>query len=333
MAKRDFYEILGVPKNASEEDIKKAYRKLAMKHHPDRNQGDTAKVAEEKFKEAKEAYEMLSDGQKRTAYDQFGHAGVDPNMGGRGGPGGEGFGGFAEAFGDIFGDIFGVNTAATGPYLNSYDALKVLFNWWNSTGGPNRKPRQNPTIPGVNTAVDPDVQPAVTKEYTLGIAHQLGAKGAVRVDYVYRKFGEIYGNFLDMSTGVVTDPRSGQQYNLTVVNNTDSVERSYQGIERPGPLSGREEPPGGRQLHALAHPRQHRGRERRPASRPSPTRTTTLSTGQPAGTTRTAISTQTSATGSASGGRMSCRCRRSWAGSNSGSRSGTSRGDRTTCPC
>jgi molecular chaperone DnaJ len=109
MAKRDYYDILGVPKNASEEDIKKAYRKLAMKYHPDRNQGeDTAsKKAEEKFKEAKEAYEMLSDAQKRAAYDQFGHAGVDPNMaGGRGGPGPEGFGGFAEAFGDIFGDIF-----------------------------------------------------------------------------------------------------------------------------------------------------------------------------------------------------------------------------------
>src|SRR5258706_2985513 len=111
MAKRDYYETLGVPKNASEEDIKKAYRKLAMKHHPDRNQGDDAKKAEEKFKEAKEAYEMLSDEQKRAAYDQYGHAGVDPNMGGGGfrpgGPGAEGFGGFAEAFGDIFGDIFG----------------------------------------------------------------------------------------------------------------------------------------------------------------------------------------------------------------------------------
>ena len=109
MAKRDYYEILGVAKNASDEDIKKAYRKLAMKHHPDRNQGDDAKKAEEKFKEAKEAYEMLSDPKKRAAYDQYGHAGVDPNMGGaggfRGGP--EGFGGFAEAFGDIFGDIFG----------------------------------------------------------------------------------------------------------------------------------------------------------------------------------------------------------------------------------
>jgi molecular chaperone DnaJ len=103
--KRDYYETLGVPKNASEEEIKKAYRKMAMKHHPDRNQDDNAKAAEAKFKEAKEAYEMLSDSQKRAAYDQHGFAGVDPNM--RGGAGGEGFGGFAEAFGDIFGDVFG----------------------------------------------------------------------------------------------------------------------------------------------------------------------------------------------------------------------------------
>ena len=105
MAKRDYYEVLGVARNASEDDIKKAYRKLAMKYHPDRNQGDAAKGAEEKFKEAKEAYEMLSDAQKRAAYDQYGHAGVDPNM--RGPGGGEGFGGFSESFGDIFGDIFG----------------------------------------------------------------------------------------------------------------------------------------------------------------------------------------------------------------------------------
>ncbi|MEY8689322.1 MAG: DnaJ domain-containing protein, partial [Leptothrix sp. (in: b-proteobacteria)] len=110
MAKRDYYEILGLAKTATEEEIKKAYRKLAMKHHPDRNQGDDAKAAEEKFKEGKEAYEMLSDAQKRAAYDQYGHAGVDPNAGGAGfrpGGNGEGFGGFAEAFGDIFGDIFG----------------------------------------------------------------------------------------------------------------------------------------------------------------------------------------------------------------------------------
>jgi molecular chaperone DnaJ len=116
MAKRDFYEILGVPKNASDDDIKKAYRRLAAKHHPDRHQGDDTKKAEEKFKEAKEAYEMLSDAQKRAAYDQYGHAGVDPNMGARGGPGGgpEGFGGFAEAFGDIFGDIFGGGRGGRG---------------------------------------------------------------------------------------------------------------------------------------------------------------------------------------------------------------------------
>jgi molecular chaperone DnaJ len=104
MSKKDYYDTLGVPKNASDEDIKKAYRKHAMKHHPDRNQGAGSKASEEKFKEAKEAYEMLSDENKRAAYDQYGHAGVDPNM--RGGPGTEGFGGFAEAFGDIFGAVF-----------------------------------------------------------------------------------------------------------------------------------------------------------------------------------------------------------------------------------
>jgi molecular chaperone DnaJ len=102
--KRDFYDILGVARNATDDEIKKAYRKLAMKYHPDRN--PDSKEAEGKFKEAKEAYEMLSDPQKRAAYDQYGHAGVDPNMGGFGG-GGQGFGGFSDAFGDIFGDIFG----------------------------------------------------------------------------------------------------------------------------------------------------------------------------------------------------------------------------------
>ncbi|MGZ8316200.1 MAG: molecular chaperone DnaJ [Telluria sp.] len=102
MAKRDFYEILGVAKGASEEEIKKSYRKLAMKYHPDRN--PDSKESEEKFKEVKEAYEMLTNPEKREAYDRYGHAGVDPNMGGGGGFGG---GGFADSFGDIFGDIFG----------------------------------------------------------------------------------------------------------------------------------------------------------------------------------------------------------------------------------
>ena len=105
MAKRDFYTVLGVNRDASDDDLKKSYRKLAMKHHPDRNPDD--KASEEKFKEAKEAFEILSDPKKRAAYDQFGHAGVDPSVGGGRGPGPEGFGGFADAFGDIFGEIFG----------------------------------------------------------------------------------------------------------------------------------------------------------------------------------------------------------------------------------
>jgi molecular chaperone DnaJ len=105
MAKRDYYEVLGVPRNASEADIKKAFRRLAMKLHPDRNPDD--KVAEERFKEAKEAYDILGDAQKRAAYDQFGHAGVDPSMGAGHGPGGPGGASFSDIFGDVFGDIFG----------------------------------------------------------------------------------------------------------------------------------------------------------------------------------------------------------------------------------
>ena len=104
--KRDFYEVLGVEKGASAEDIKKAYRKLAGKYHPDRNPGD--KTAEEKFKEIGEAYEVLSDDDKRARYDQFGHAGVDPNFNpNAGGFGGGGFGDFGDIFGDIFGSAFG----------------------------------------------------------------------------------------------------------------------------------------------------------------------------------------------------------------------------------
>jgi molecular chaperone DnaJ len=105
MSKKDYYEVLGVERNASEADLKKAYRRLAMKHHPDRNPDD--KQAEAAFKEAKEAYEVLNDQQKRAAYDQFGHAGVDPSMGAGGGFGGGGAGNFSDIFGDVFGDIFG----------------------------------------------------------------------------------------------------------------------------------------------------------------------------------------------------------------------------------
>lgn len=113
MSKRDYYEVLGVARNASDEDLKKAYRRCAMKHHPDRNPGDAS--AEAAFKECKEAYEVLSDGGKRRMYDQHGHAAFEHGMGG--GNAGPGFGGadMGDIFGDIFGNIFGGGARQQGP--------------------------------------------------------------------------------------------------------------------------------------------------------------------------------------------------------------------------
>ena len=118
--KRDYYEVLGIQKGASDEEIKKAFRKMAMKYHPDRNQGD--KDAEEKFKEVNEAYSVLSDPDKKNKYDRFGFAGVDPNagFGGGGGAGFEGFGGFGGFGGGGFEDIFNMFTG--GGFGNSYSA-------------------------------------------------------------------------------------------------------------------------------------------------------------------------------------------------------------------
>lgn len=113
MAKRDYYEILGVERGVSAADLKKAYRRVAMKYHPDRNPDDAS--AEEKFKEASEAYEILSDEQKRAAYDQYGHAGVDQQSG----MGGGGYSNFSDIFGDVFGDIFGGGRGRGGPARGS----------------------------------------------------------------------------------------------------------------------------------------------------------------------------------------------------------------------
>lgn len=128
MSKRDYYEVLGVQKNASGDEIRKAYRRLAMKYHPDRN--PDSKEAEDKFKEAKEAYEMLSDESKRAAYDRFGHAGVDPNAAGHGGAG-MGGADFAEAFGEIFGsafgDVFGAGGQRRGPQVYRGNDLKYTL--------------------------------------------------------------------------------------------------------------------------------------------------------------------------------------------------------------
>jgi molecular chaperone DnaJ len=125
MSKRDYYEVLGVNRDASEEDIKKAYRKLAMKHHPDRNP-DNPK-AEDLFKEAKEAYETLSDSQKRAAYDQYGHSAFEA-----GGMGGGGFGGFGGAagfdFSDIFGDIFGGGGGGSRGRSNVHRGADLRYN-------------------------------------------------------------------------------------------------------------------------------------------------------------------------------------------------------------
>ena len=129
MSKRDFYEVLGVNRDAADDEIKKAYRKLAMKFHPDRNP-DNPK-AEEHFKEAKEAYEILSDAQKRAAYDQYGHAGVDPQAGMGGGFGGAGMGGggFSDAFGGIFDEIFGGRGGGGGQgRSNIYRGADLRYN-------------------------------------------------------------------------------------------------------------------------------------------------------------------------------------------------------------
>lgn len=166
MAKRDYYEVLGVHRNAAETEIKKAYRKLALQYHPDKNPGN--KEAEDKFREASEAYEVLMDSQKRATYDQFGHAGLE-GAGGFGGHPGGFPGGFGDIFGDIFGEMFGGGRQRGGrprPQAGDdvrYD-LEISFN--EAVFGTEKKIRvaRTETCPkcegtGCKTGTTPDVCP------------------------------------------------------------------------------------------------------------------------------------------------------------------------------
>ena len=122
-----------------------------------------------------------------------------------------------------------VNTGATGPYLTSAQALQILWDWFNANGGTSRPVRTSPTVVGVNTSVNAKVKSANSNEYVVGLAHQLGSNGAVRVDYVYRRYFDFYGNYINLGTGKVTDPRTGLQFDMTNVNNTSDVMRNYKG--------------------------------------------------------------------------------------------------------
>ena len=122
-----------------------------------------------------------------------------------------------------------VNTTGP-PYVTSAVALQTLWDWFFANGGTSRTVRTSPTVVGVNTSVNPAVKSANSDEFVVGLAHQLGKKGAVRVDYVYRKYTDFYGNYVNLGTGVVTDPRTNLQFNMTVVNNTNDVKRNYKGL-------------------------------------------------------------------------------------------------------
>lgn len=175
MSKRDYYEILGVSRDVDSKELKKAYRKLAMKYHPDRNPDD--KDADAKFKEATEAYEILGDQQKRAAYDQYGHAGVDPSAGGGGFGGGNG--NFSDIFGDVFGDIFGGGGGRGGrggPQRGSDLRYTMELSLEEAVRGVEKKIRV-PTLSNCNTCDGSGAKPG-TSPKTCGTC---GGAGQVRM--------------------------------------------------------------------------------------------------------------------------------------------------------
>ncbi len=123
-----------------------------------------------------------------------------------------------------------VNTSATGPYLTSAQALAILWNWFNANGGNTMPVRTSPTVVGVNTTVDPGVRPAYSNEYMLGLARRLEGRGTARADFIYRRYYNFYGDYTDLKTGQVTDPRTGLRFDKTLVNNTNDVRRDYKGL-------------------------------------------------------------------------------------------------------
>lgn len=200
MSKRDYYEVLGVDRNVSKADLKKAYRRVAMKYHPDRNPDDAD--AEAKFKEASEAYEVLSDENKRTAYDQYGHAGVDQ----QGGFGGGGFGGgsFSDIFGDVFGDIFGGGGGRRGGPARGSDLRYTLeLDLEDAVRGTTVKIRV-PTLVGCNTC-DGTGAKAGTRPATCTTC---GGIGQVRMQQGFFSVQQTCPNCRGKGT-IISDPCSG----------------------------------------------------------------------------------------------------------------------------
>nr|VFK27372.1 MAG: molecular chaperone DnaJ [Candidatus Kentron sp. MB]VFK74284.1 MAG: molecular chaperone DnaJ [Candidatus Kentron sp. MB] len=255
MAKRDYYEVLDLARNASEGELKKAYRRLAMKYHPDRNPDD--KEAEEKFKECKEAYEILSDPRKRSAYDQFGHAGVDPSAAAGAGFGGAGFG--SDIFDEMFSNIFGGGARGGGRGVHRGADLRyeLTINLEQAVGGFTKKikfPAQAPCPDCHGSGVKPGSSPVTCKV--------CGGRGQIRMQQGFFSLQQTCPQCRGAGK-IITDPcgtcggqgRIRKNKTLSVdippgVDNGDRIRLAGEG--EPGSKNG---PPG--DLYVEIHIREH----------------------------------------------------------------------------